>query len=167
MLLAVAGVSAVSAFGIPGGIRFYVVQSGSMEPAIKTGSLIVDQAALNYKTGDIITFKKRAELNPKNPGSLITHRVVEATTTPGGQSFYTTRGDANNSNDLTPVNQSLVLGKVILALPYLGYLVAFTRTPNGFILLIVVPAAIIIYSELVNIKNEVTRLIRERKGGKE
>lgn len=162
-LLAVAAVTAFSAFGLPGGLKFYVVQSGSMEPTIKTGSLIVGQASQNYQQDDVVTFIRDAQSDPKNPRSLVTHRIVEATVSASGETFYTTRGDANNANDLRRISKNLVLGKVVLTLPFLGYPVAFAKTQNGFILLIVIPATIIVYSELMNIKKEALRLIAERK----
>ncbi|MCL4366902.1 hypothetical protein M1563_01915, partial [Patescibacteria group bacterium] len=37
------------------------------------------------------------------------------------------------------------------------------KTPTGFILLVIIPATIIVYSELMNIKNETVKLLAERK----
>ncbi len=46
----------VSMFPIPGNYKLLIVQSGSMEPNIHTGSVVVVKPAENYKAGDVITF---------------------------------------------------------------------------------------------------------------
>jgi Peptidase S24-like. len=45
-----------SAFPIAGNYKIFVVQSGSMAPAIKMGSLVIVKPANDYKIGDVITF---------------------------------------------------------------------------------------------------------------
>jgi hypothetical protein len=42
------------------------------------------------------------------------------------------------------------MGKVILTIPFIGYLGYFVRTPTGLILLIVLPASVIIILEIRN-----------------
>jgi len=41
---------------LAGNIQFLVVQSGSMQPALKQGSIITIKPANSYQAGDIITF---------------------------------------------------------------------------------------------------------------
>jgi len=161
-LLATAGLAALSAFGLPKSFRLFVVQSGSMEPAIKRGSLVIVQPQKQYQKDEIITFKSRPDADIKNPGLLITHRIVDIKDDNGGV-FFTTKGDANESPDMDTRPTGSVLGKVVFTISYLGYPVGFAKTQTGFILLIVVPATIIVYSELLTIKNEALRLVRERK----
>jgi len=55
IVVVVAGLSAMSVLGIPQGLRTFVVQSGSMEPAIKTGSLVFVKPQSDYQVSDIIT----------------------------------------------------------------------------------------------------------------
>jgi len=162
MLIIVAGTAALSSFDISGGTKLYSVQSGSMEPEIKTGSVVLSQPQTIYFRGDIITFKAEKDRTVKNPRYTTTHRVHELQEAEGKLMFIT-KGDANDSPDGTPITQDLILGKVLVAVPYLGYLVSFAKTEAGFILLIIVPATLIIYSELVSIKNEAKKLIEERK----
>ncbi len=146
------------------GFNFFVVQSGSMEPTIKTGSIIVisnlNKSVVSpvdlplYQPGEIITFLAAKE--------TLTHRVV-AREVINGDYFYQTKGDANQGADVKKVNQKDVLGKVIFSLPYLGYAVTFSRTQMGYIFLIVVPATIIIYSEIINIKKEIKKYLAGKK----
>lgn len=121
----------------------YVVYSGSMEPTIKTASLIFTLPLESYGQGDIITFQKKGSKN------TVTHRI-EAVTYENGINdpvFYT-RGDANEDIDQGTVSRDNVVGKVFLIVPYIGHIVDFAKTPQGFILLVIVPSTIIVYEEL-------------------
>lgn len=161
-LFTVAGLAALSAFGMPGSYKLFVVQSGSMQPAIKTGSLVVIKPSAKYEKGDIISYKVQPTADIKNPKAVITHRIYEVLQEKG-ITYYTTKGDANETPDFNKVAKDLVLGRVIFNVPVLGYPVGFAKTQTGFVLLIVIPATIIVYSELMNIKNEAKKLIEERK----
>lgn len=69
-----------------------VVLSGSMEPALARGDLILVRAQPigDVRAGEIITFPR-----PRHPGQTITHRVVALRRAPAGRFAVTTRGDAN------------------------------------------------------------------------
>lgn len=162
MLFIIAGLAALSAFGLPKSFRLFVVQSGSMEPTVKTGSLVIVQPENQYKKNDIITFKSRPDADIRNPGLLITHRIVDIKEDKG-EVFFTTKGDANNAPDMESRPAGNVLGKVVFSIPYLGYPVGFAKTQTGFILLIVIPATIIVYSEAITIKNETAKLLAKRR----
>lgn len=161
-LFIVAGLAALSAFGMPGSYKLFVVQTGSMQPAIKTGSLVVIKPFDKYENGEVISYKVQPTADIKNPKAVITHRVYEVSQEKG-ITYYTTKGDANETPDFNKVAKDSVLGKVILNIPLLGYPVGFAKTQTGFVLLIVIPATIIVYSELMNIKNEAKKLIAERR----
>ncbi len=139
------------------GIRMLVVKSGSMEPAIKTGSLVIDKSKSEYQEGDIVTFKNR-----ENPNETTTHRIV-GIETQNDIKLFTTQGDANGSPDSEKVTQDRILGKVVIDVPVLGYIVAFSRTVPGLIILIVIPATIIIYDEINKIKEEVKKKRKKEK----
>lgn len=133
-----------------------IVQSGSMEPAISTGSVVVTQARERYQVGDIITFgSERAGQLPT------THRIIDDLVQNGELAFIT-QGDANESADLEPVRLSEVRGAVLLSIPYLGYVLDFARQPLGFALLIGVPAAMIVIEEVSNIYKALRAGRRER-----
>ena len=135
---------------IPGNFQTMIVLSGSMEPAIKTGSIVVVKPAEDYKIGDVITFQRRIERNPT------THRIVDMRVV-GGQPAYTTQGDANNAPDINEVRENEVKGKVLFTIPYLGYAVDFAQKPIGFALIIIVPAVIIVGDEIKKIIGEIRK----------
>ncbi len=145
-----------STSAIPGGYNLYAVMSGSMEPTIKTGSVIVVHKQPRYKIGDIITV---IQLNSKE---TITHRINQIIKKTN-KTEYILKGDANKSYDPQPIIQQRVIGKVLFSFPSIGYVTSFSKTLPGLIILIVIPATLIIYTELINIKNEAYRLIRERR----
>lgn len=136
-------------FPISGKPRFFVVQSGSMEPTIKTGAIVAVKPAETYQVGDIITFGPVSTLKVPT-----THRIVEIKGTETAPT-YVTKGDANNVSDLREVARRDVIGKVIFNIPYLGYVVATAQNKYGFLALIVIPALFIIVGEIQKIVSEV------------
>lgn len=150
-------------YGLVNVVKPYVVQSGSMEPAIKTGSVIFSFPSKSYNQGDIITFTPSG--SSKN---LVTHRIEAKlySDSPAKDPIYLTSGDANEDFDRWEVKNEQIVGKVALTIPYLGYLVDFAKKPQGFILLVIVPATIVIYEELKNLlketKKEFEKLVLRR-----
>lgn len=143
----VAGLLAISSFDIRGlPLDARSVLTGSMEPAIPTGSIVFIYPDETYQVGDIITFK-RLESNLEVP---ITHRVVEVQESEDGVS-YRTKGDANDGIDGKAVAKAEVYGKVIAHVPILGKLLDLSKTPWGFAMLIVVPAVLVIVDEVLKI----------------
>ncbi|MBI4049804.1 MAG: signal peptidase I [Candidatus Doudnabacteria bacterium] len=130
-----------STFYIPGNIKFYVVQSGSMEPEIKTGSIVLVKPASEYKIGDVITF------GPVAKGKVpTTHRIAEVRVQTG-EPVYVTKGDANEAADTREISKKDIFGKVLFDVPFVGYAVAWAKTPVGFLILVIIPAVLIIYEE--------------------
>ena len=116
-LIITIGIIVISIFIIPiiFGIKPFVVLSGSMEKEIKTGSIVYVNSnikAENIKVGDIIAFSI-------NNGQA-THRVISI----NDNRTFTTKGDANQTEDLTQVKFENYMGKTILSIPYLGYIVS-------------------------------------------
>jgi len=137
-----------------GDTRYEPVYSGSMEPAIPVGSVVVIKPVdpETLKVGDILCFKIETE----SP-TTVTHRIINITS----QGFIT-KGDANEDPDTWIVKKENVVGKVIATIPYLGYLGYFVRTPIGFILLIIIPAALLIIIEIKNIIKEAKKAKQEK-----
>lgn len=150
-----------SVFPIAKNYKLMVVQSGSMEPKIKLGSIVVVRPADEYKVDDVITFK-----NPKAPGRTTTHRIYEIKKEEERKT-YITKGDANSAPDTEEVLPEDIVGKVLFAVPYLGYAVDAAKKPAGFVLLIVIPATMVIYSEAMKIKEEIVKIWQKRKQEKE
>ena len=125
------------------GIKTYVVISGSMEPAIPVGSLVYSKTVepSTLETGDVIVFysSKAAEGGGSTSEIIpITHRVVLNDTTAGE---ITTKGDANEQNDVSKVIYNNVEGKVIFHIPHLGYIGAPLSSTMGKVAFILIVLA--------------------------
>jgi signal peptidase len=122
------------------GYESFVVYSGSMEPAIKTGDIAVvgPVKADQLKVGDVITFRTAA-----NPDVVVTHRLVDLETDNGGHLQFQTKGDANDIVDQVQVDQGALLGRVVYALPRLGYMVDFSKRTEGKMLFIALPGLLL------------------------
>ncbi len=158
---------AVSVLPITGNYKIMIVQSGSMTPAIKMGSIVAIKPApldsrhltgqaSDYKIGDVITFGPYSKTKAPT-----THRIYDIKIA-DSQPVYITKGDANNAPDQREISQKDVLGKVFVSVPYLGFAVNTAKKPIGFMLIIVVPAVIIIFDEIKKIFNEVRKIRRKK-----
>ncbi|HWJ09994.1 MAG TPA: signal peptidase I [Nocardioides sp.] len=119
ILTAVAAVAlAVAIPRIAGGTP-YTVLTGSMEPDLPPGTLVVVRPvdAEDIALGDVITF----QLESGKP-TVATHRVVAVGTRLDGEQVFTTQGDANGAPDRNPVRAVQVQGRLWYSVPYLGHL---------------------------------------------
>lgn len=100
------------------------VVSGSMEPTIHVGDLIVIQTKEEtYEVGDIITFYDVE-------GSFVTHRILSIE---GSQMI--TKGDNNNSAD-SPTNMDAIVGKYVFKITGLGILFKALKSPVVMIIVL-------------------------------
>lgn len=140
------------ASAIPGlrGAVPLVVLSGSMEPHIKVGSIlfIKEADASQLEVGDVITFR-----TPIDQATLTTHRIVGIEPGQAGPVF-STKGDANKTEDNWEVPASNVMGEAVTSVPYLGRLSVFVRGTLGFALLIALPALLLVAGEVRGIMGE-------------
>ncbi|MCW4009536.1 MAG: hypothetical protein NWF05_02810 [Candidatus Bathyarchaeota archaeon] len=123
------------------------------DQTLHIGDLIIIQGVnpqtlnTNYPNSDIIVFHR-----PDNHDELIVHRIV-ATTTIDGKLYFYTKGDGNNPPDTWPivpepyqydpwysgnasiprgaVSEDLVVGKVVLRVPWLGHVAIFMHEVLG------------------------------------
>lgn len=104
------------------GYQMFTVISGSMQPTINVGDIVLIKKQDNYFVNDIVTYK--------NDDNYITHRVV------GINGFnMVTKGDYNNTLD-DPIYVSDVVGKVVLILNT-GCVVKYTSKPLFWIVLFI------------------------------
>ena len=129
----------ISVFPITNNFKFLMVQSGSMQPVIKTGSVVFVKPVSNYKIRDIITFNDIKETT--------THRIHDMEVV-SGKLLYITKGDANNRPDKNRVEQQEIVGKVIFSVPFFGYIINTIKKPIGFLIVILIPAIYIIQKEI-------------------
>lgn len=124
------------------GNDIYAVMSGSMEPTYHVGSVVVVDKHISpeeIQVGDPITFRKGDQ-------AVATHRVIEKN---DESREFTTKGDANEDPDASPVPYDSVIGKAGFSVPLVGYIPLYMRTPKGmfsigayvilFILLQIIP----------------------------
>lgn len=112
------------------------IQTGSMEPVIKTGDLIVTKSydgKTVLKEGDVIAFFAMEE----NTKIIKTHRIKSVLTV-NGMTSYVTQGDANTGED----PQQVAPGDIISVwngtrLPVLGSILTFLKAKVGFFVCII------------------------------
>jgi len=153
-IVIVAGLLVLSTFSI-GNWQAYTVLSGSMEPAIGTGSLILVSPRDSYEVGDIVTRETGGE-------TTVTHRIIEKREE-DGEIVFITQGDANDAPDGESVARGDILGKVAFHIPFFGRVVSYAKTQQGFILLIVIPSVLIAYEEVKSIAREIGRRRKKNK----
>lgn len=118
------------------GFALLTVVSGSMQPAIDIGDLIVIRQQKEYDVNDIVTYD--------NGRSLVTHRLISIEGSSG-----TVKGDANNVADGS-IPLSSIEGKVVLRIPRVGDLMLLARTPAGT--LVVIAGVILIIRSVLMVK---------------
>ncbi|MDU4944286.1 MAG: signal peptidase I [Varibaculum cambriense] len=100
--LGIIGIFAVNAYPMLMGGKLYQIETGSMEPTIKTGSYVLIRPTEEIKTGQVVMFDQ-----PGYPVPIV-HRIVAINA--GGKTL-TTRGDANGAEDAS-IDRSQVHGIV-------------------------------------------------------
>lgn len=138
------------------GYQVFTVISGSMEPTYHVGSLVyvdviekeADKKLL--KVGDPVTYVV------DDNGTVVTHRIIGiAEVPPEAQDKtavrYITKGDANDSADLTTLHHKNVIGKPVFSIPYLGYVADFVQNPPGTYIAVSVGILVILLAFLPDI----------------
>lgn len=148
------------AIPMPFGVGLTVVLSGSMEPELSVGDLLVVVEQDSYAIDEVVVFQE---------GRIgVVHRIIEMDGT-----TVTTQGDANNAPD-EPMDISRVKGKVVLAIPLIGHVVNMIKTPVATV--VILAAAIFLLErsfhkekekdadQLEEIKREIERLKQASNG---
>ncbi len=139
-VLLVAAVAPFAVYAIPqvvGADESYVVLSGSMEPTLSPGDVVIVDGSTTIEQGDIITYATGPEAIPT------THRVVSVMA-----EGFETKGDANQNADHGLLTQSSVIGEVTITIPLMGHVILWANTPLGLITLIVLPISALVLLEL-------------------
>lgn len=142
---------------MPFGVGASVVLSGSMEPTLSVGDLLIIRQQAHYETDDIVVYQS---------GTVpVVHRIVEIS-----DESVTTRGDANNVDDESfPVEA--IKGEVVAAIPWLGYGVWALKSPVAVIVMLAAAVFLIEASfrtgkaekeaEKEKLKEEIRALLKE------
>lgn len=100
---------------LPGGFQLFVVESGSMEPTLPVGSVILNrrpQNAAALQERDIITFRTSS-------GAIVTHRILEVIHREDNLVLYRTKGDnPQNSPDTELLEPQRILSAFVAKVPF-------------------------------------------------
>jgi signal peptidase len=129
------------------GMRSFTDRSGSMEPNIHVGDVVIDKKIhpLDARPGDVVTFS-----DPSGEKRLITHRVRSLKVT-GDVVHVVTKGDANNTVERWTVPADGQIGKVVLRVWKIGYPLVYVHSRYGLIGLVAIPAFLLCLLELKRI----------------
>ena len=144
---------------MPFGLGLAVVLSGSMGPEMSEGDLLVVVKSDSYGLRDVVVYQ--------DGNITVTHRIVAISE----EGEITTRGDANNDDD-APITADRIKGKVLVAIPLVGYLVNIIKSPIGTIVILGLAVLLLERSfhndkrkdadELKEIRKEIERLKEEQ-----
>lgn len=107
---------------MPFGVGCAVVLSGSMEPKLSVGDLLIIVQSDAYAVDEVVVFQ--------DGRSSVVHRIIKM-----DGNTVTTMGDANDSED-EPMDVSRIKGKVVLAVPLVGHAVNLIKTPIGILVIL-------------------------------
>lgn len=129
------------------GYKPFIVLSGSMEPEIMTGDMVLvkNTDAGNLQKGDVISYKSGE--------AVITHRIIDVKAE-DGEVCYVTQGDANDSPDQTMVRPADVEGIYRRRIPGMGKAAMFMQTTTGMIIFVVCPLLLFIVWDIIRRKLE-------------
>ena len=142
------------------GYKVFAIVSGSMEPTINIGDVIIVQEVKkeDLKVGDIITFKES-----DNTQATVTHRIVNITER-NEETMYETRGDHNNTNDEKLVKYQDIEGIYKLKIEKIGN--TFMKFKSGTFVIIVIIAGYLIYS-IIDRKSEIKDIRHQKREERE
>ena len=136
------------------GIKSYVIISGSMQPELNIGDIVIVKKVEDLQEGDIISFRQGQ--------SVITHRINKIMDE-NGEIVYQTKGDNNNIEDSGTITDSVIEGKVIYKIPKLGKISLFLQ--NKIILIIiafVMLCGMVAYSGVKEKRKKKRKMVREK-----
>lgn len=148
-----------------GGFMMFRVVTGSMEPTIPVGALLVTKEVdINtIRLEDIVCFRTQVS---EIWGKIVTHRVVDILETEWGSVLLETKGDANLAVDGFLVDSSNFVGKVIWHTgdgSVLANILSLFTSKIGFLGCIVFPclilATMIMRDSVSNIRAELAQML--------
>lgn len=115
-----------------GGYMIFRVSSGSMEPDLKIGDVLLSKEVTDITSlnvGDIVTYHGTSA---NLAGKPITHQVVKGPYEENGTYYLVTKGTANLEED-PPITEEQLVGVMICKIPLINELYNFFLTPWGLI----------------------------------
>lgn len=135
VIVVVLGLAVVPSFA---GFETLNILSGSMEPGIPTGSLVLAEVidAEDIDVGDVVL----AQRNTSSGAPPVLHRVIERRAVPGGVEVRT-QGDNNDRPDAGLHTFHDRTATPVWVIPQLGQLHTEITTPRGWLAFVVIPAS--------------------------
>ncbi len=138
LYLEIARVAAPNTYPTVFGYSKAIVLTDSMQPEISAGDLLIYKSQDEYGIDDIVIFYD------DDVDAYVTHRIVRK----HADNFYT-KGDANNSEDKSPLTVDCIEGKVILKIPRFSSFISFIKTKEGLLSIGSLLAAILFLPPLI------------------
>ena len=137
------------------GIKMYVIVSGSMEPELYVGDIVIvkdlkDEDKINKD--DVISFRQGQ--------TIITHRVSEVVNINGVEK-YRTKGDNNNTEDIMIIGRESIEGKVINKIKSLGKTVLALRNTTLIIVIVLFYYAFLVFDQKKQNRKAIRKIKRE------
>ena len=129
------------------GYKAFIVLSDSMSKTdFDAGDLVLvrEVDASTLQEGDIIAYTSQ---NTANYGETVTHKIRRLTTAANGEPGFVTYGTTTDTDDETIVTYPYVLGKYQGHIPKVGTFFQFLKTPQGYIICILLPFLLLILME--------------------
>lgn len=137
------------------GIKMYVIVSGSMEPELYVGDIVIvkdlkDEDKINKD--DVISFRQGQ--------TIITHRVSEVVNINGVEK-YRTKGDNNNTEDIMIIGRESIEGKVVNKIKSLGKTVLALRNTTLIIVIVLFYYVFLVFDQKKQNRKAIRKIKRE------
>ena len=132
------------------GFKFFIVTSDSMSATdFDAGDIAISKNVdpQTLREGDIITFLSQ---DSNSFGEVITHKIRRLTTDANGRPGFVTYGTTTDTDDESIVTHEYVVGKYVGRIPNVGSFFMFLKTTPGYILCILLPFLLLIFSQGLN-----------------
>lgn len=132
------------------GIKPFIVLTGSMEPVINAGDLVIVKEVKEneLKINDIIAFRYTKE------DVVLIHRIVGIEENEG-KTLFRTKGDNNETEDKLSIEYKNIEGIYSFRLSKIGAIAIFIRTQQGIaILLLSITTIFILWQFIKSLKRE-------------
>ncbi|MBR2036984.1 MAG: signal peptidase I [Lachnospiraceae bacterium] len=132
------------------GYSAFIVMSDSMSKTdFDAGDVILVKGVepSELKEGDIIAYESQ---DNSNYGETVTHKIRRLTVNGSGEPGFVTYGTTTGIDDEVVVTYPYVLGKYEFRIPKIGTFFHFLKTPLGYVVCILIPFAIILGLQIVN-----------------
>lgn len=132
------------------GFRCYIVLSDSMSATdFSAGDLVIVKEVdpTTLEVGDIISYQSQ---NTENYGATVTHKIRAKVTDENGNPGFITYGTTTGTDDETIVTFPFILGKYQTSVPKVGTFFQFLKTPQGYIICILIPFLLLIIYQGLN-----------------